>query len=416
MARLPSRAAEPGTKPAPDDEPGSDLDATAKRPKKKADQASAGPITAPTDSASGIRVLIGSTPGGSQVFWEPHRPDAALNNFGILVTGDPGSGKTQVLKVLIAAAADLRLPVTIFDFKNDYAEPAFAKKHGLQVYDIDRQGLPFNPLSLIPDERGEAQPIRQVHELVGILTRIFNLGNQQEARLRKGIVAAYEAVGIRVDARQLVSSVKAVPSFADVKQELEADEKNELLLNRLYPLLDLNLFPDTDKATTTFEKLIRDRIVLDLHALPSDAIKAAISEFIIVRLHGYILKGEQPRELRRLLVFDEAWRVKDSVRLQELAREGRAFGVGILVGTQFPGDIPENLAGNLATQLLLSNQDPDHRKTVVRTLCGATSGPEATRLSNQVALLQKHQGFFRNQQYAPYAMVETLPYYRRGDV
>jgi hypothetical protein len=115
-------------------------------------------------------------------------------------------------------------------------------------------------------------------------------------------------------------------------------------------------------------------------------------------------------------VFDEAWRVKDSVRLQELAREGRAFGVGILIGTQFPGDIPENLAGNLATQLLLSNQDPDHRKAVVRTLCGATSGPEAGRLAGQLAVLQKHEGFFRNQQYAPYTLVETLPYYRRGDV
>jgi hypothetical protein len=362
--------------------------------------------------SAAVSVLIGTTPGGSQVFWEPHRKDAPLNNFGILVTGDSGAGKTQILKVLIAAAADRQLPVCIFDFKNDYAEPAFAKRHHLSVYDVDREGLPFNPLALIPDDRGEAQPIRQVHELCAILARIYELGSQQEARLRKAIVASYEAHGIRVDARVAVAGVADAPGLPEVKELLEQDDKNEALLNRLSPLFDLNLFP-SGAGATTFEKLMHERVVLDLHRLPDDRIKGAVSEFIIVRLHGYVLKGEQPRELRRLLVFDEAWRVAHSVRLQELAREGRAFGVGIIVGTQFPGDIPENLAGNLATQLLLANQDADHRRSVVRTLCGSTSGAEASRLTGQLAHLQKHEGFFRNQQYAPYTLVKTLPYYQR---
>jgi hypothetical protein len=155
-------------------------------------------------------------------------------------------------------------------------------------------------------------------------------------------------------------------------------------------------------------------VILDLHRLPDDRIKAAMSEFMIVRLHGYVLKGDQPRRLRRLLVLDEAWRVKESARLQELAREGRAFGVGIVLGTQFPGDIPENLTGNLASQLLLANQDPEHRRVVVRTLCGTTSGPDATRLMQQLMHLRKHEGFFRNQQHAPYCLVESLPYFKRA--
>ena len=134
---------------------------------------------------------------------------------------------------------------------------------------------------------------------------------------------------------------------------------------------------------------------------------------MIVRIHSHILRGEQPRELRRLLVFDEAWRVQESVRLQELAREGRAFGVGIAVGSQFPGDVHENLAGNLATQLLLQNQAPDHRRAVVRTLIGTTSGPEAVRLTHQIGQLQKYEGFFRNQQHSPYILVRTRPYHER---
>jgi hypothetical protein len=382
------------------------------------DTAPASTAAAPTPAAvasraAALRLLIGRSSGGDEVFWEPHRDGQPLNNFGMLITGDPGAGKTQMIKCVIAAVADQQLPICIFDFKNDYSDDAFTKKHGLRVHDVDRRGLPFNPLSLLPDATGEVQPIRQVHELTEILKRIYQLGARQTSKLKDAIVSAYERHGIKVSAWQRADAVQRVPDFNEVQQILVDDERNDGVLDRLSSLFDLNLFPDAGTAATTFEDLLRDRVVLDLHSLPNDAVKAAMSEFIIVRLHGHVIKGEQPRELRRLLVFDEAWRVKSSERLQELAREGRAFGVGIVIGTQFPGDIPENLAGNLATQLLLSNQDPDHRRTVVRTLIGATAGPDAARLVASLPHLQKHDGYFRNQHYPPYVLVNTIPYHKR---
>lgn len=359
------------------------------------------------------RVLIGESSSGGSIFWEPHRPDAPLNNFGILVTGDSGAGKTQVLRAIIHDVADLGYPICIFDFKNDYADPSFSKAAGLHVYDVSRGGVPFNPLSLIADEHGESQPITQIHTLTDIFRRIFGLGEQQQARLKKAIVHAYEAAGVAPKARCRVADVKGVPGFSDVVKELEHDEKNEPLLNRLSPLFDLGLFPSSEGVKTTFEALINDRVVLDLHSLPDDRIKAAVAEFMIVRLHGYVLRGEQPRELRRVLVFDEAWRVKDSERLQELAREGRAFGVGIAIGTQFPGDIRDNLAGNLATQIFLHNKEADHQKAIARALVGTPSGPKAAHIIETVARLQKHEGYVRNQQHSPYKLVRTTPHYER---
>ena len=41
----------------------------------------------------------------------------------------------------------------------------------------------------------------------------------------------------------------------------------------------------------------------------------------------------QPRKLTRLLVLDETWRVAHSTHLENLAREGRAFGAGMAIGT-----------------------------------------------------------------------------------
>jgi len=366
-------------------------------------------------SKQAIKVHIGETPAGSDVSWYPNRPDLPLNNFGFLITGDSGTGKTQVIRALVAAVCDHKIPVCIFDFKNDCAETAFSRKHGIPVHDVNRHGLPFNPLSLLGDEAGEVQPIRQVHELSGILQRIYKLSaSRQAARLRAAISSAYQNHGIRVDAWQRIADIKTVPDFNEVKSIIEHDDRNDGLLDRLSPLFDLNLFPSSGRTSVTFDEFLKESVVLDLHKLPNDMVKAALSEFTVVRLHGHILKGDQPRELKRLLVFDEAWRVKDSERLQELAREGRAFGVGLVVGTQFPGDIPEDLAGNLATQLLLGNQSVEHRRSVLLALVGSTSGHDAQSLQKQLAHLQKHEGYFRNQQYTPYVLVKTQPYYLRN--
>jgi hypothetical protein len=369
-----------------------------------------------TPARSGVTFLVGKTAAGEEVHWDPQSVATPLNNFGILVTGDPGSGKTQILRALIQRVVHESIPVCVFDFKNDYSEPSFAGPLGLTVFDVDRDGLPFNPLTLVGDHNGETRPIAHIHETAGILRRIFHLGDQQEAFLKRAMQQAYDDAGIKAGQRQRVDNLPAAPSFEDVVSILNAGGRGATaLLNRLSPLFDLGLFPDSRAAKTSFSDLIGQSAVLDLHRLPDDRIKAAIAEFLIVRLHSHVLRGEQPRQLRRLLVFDEAWRVKDSVRLQELAREGRAFGVGIAIGTQFPGDIPETLAGNLASQLLLHNSEIEHRKSVARTLVGAASGPVAVQIIGQTQTLQKHEGFFRNQQYSPYVLVTTIPHYKRQE-
>jgi DNA helicase HerA-like ATPase len=157
--------------------------------------------------------------------------------------------------------------------------------------------------------------------------------------------------------------------------------------------------------------------VLSLFELPTDEIKAALAELIIIRLHGYLVRGAQPRRLTRLLVLDEAWRVASSKHLENLAREGRAFGVGLAIGTQYPGDLPPDLAGSLATKIFLKNQQPDHRKTVVRALTGGSSaGAQATELLEFMEKQEMFQSLIQNQQYAPFAAFKLVPYYAREQV
>jgi DNA helicase HerA-like ATPase len=174
----------------------------------------------------------------------------------------------------------------------------------------------------------------------------------------------------------------------------------------------LGLFPTSFDQRFSFENFINKRVCLNLKDLPTDEIKTALAEIIIIQLHGYALRGDQPRRLRRMIVFDEAHRVKSSVRLQTLAREGRAFGIGIVIGTQFPGDIPETMAGNLATQLFLMNNQADHRRFVVQQMCGTTSGGKARELLEELRSLKPFEGLFANAHYDG-VLLTILPHHAR---
>ena len=177
-------------------------------------------------------------------------------------------------------------------------------------------------------------------------------------------------------------------------------------------LSDLGLF-GAGGPSASAEGFFKGRVCLKLSDLPTDEVKTALAEILIVQLHGHVLRGEQPRRLTRMLVFDEAHRVKDSKRLEQLAREGRAFGVGIVMGTQFPGDIPETMAGNLATQLFLMNNQAAHRLHVVKQMLGTSATSEAKTMLDKLGHLRPLEGLFANSHHYG-VFLEILPYYKRG--
>ena len=362
------------------------------------------------------RALIGTAPGTygkpREVWFDPNLPGHKLPNPHISITGETGSGKTQATKTILSELGEQGLPALILDFKDDYSDSSFIDAEGFRLYDASFSSLPFNPLTPAIDKRQDLiNPAQHIYQVADIIKRIYKLGDQQAFRLREAIKRAYELSGISLRPAPLPVG-KTFPPFDVVQQELVDDKANEPLLGRLSPVFDLGLFA-TDAEQANFEEFLQGSAVIRLGQLPSDEVKNSVAEFFLMALYNYLIRQPQTHTLGRLLVLDEAWRVVESPFLTPLMREGRAFGLGVLIASQFPRDLPEAIRGSTATRLFFSQGQVEQIREIQRTIVGKTSGPEAEHIASVVRGLTPLSCLMHSTQYTPFVRVSIHPYFQR---
>jgi len=371
--------------------------------------------SAPADEMARPRALLGTAPGtyGKErdVWFDPASKDEPLPNPHIAITGETGSGKTQATKTILADLRERGLPSLILDFKDDYSDPTYAEAEQVQVYDPTYEKLPFNPLAAPIDRRtGRVNPSHHIHQVVEIIKRIYRLGDQQAYRLREAIKLAYEHAGVPM--QPFDEGNHSYPPFEAVRSELQVDKANEALLGRMSPIFDLGLF-STGETEVSFATVVARSTVVRLGQLPGDETKNSVAEFFLMALYNYLIRQAQTHTLGRLLVLDEAWRLVQSPYLEPLMREGRAFGLGVLVATQFPRDLPAAVSGSTATKLFFSQTQLEQIREIQRTIVGKTSGPEADHLAGVLRGLTPLSCAIVSKQHRPFVRLSIRPYFRR---
>ena len=361
------------------------------------------------------RALLGTSPGAygtpREVWFDPYLPTQELPNPHVSITGETGSGKTQATKALVKDLGERGIRPLALDFKDDYSERAYAEAENLTVYDPNLGSLPFNPLAPPVDPvSGKANPTFHIHQFSSILKRVYKLGDQQAYKLREAVKRTYAERGVPAAAFE-PSPTQAYPAFEEVRAHLEAEKGNEALLGRMSPIFDLGLFAGTEKAE--FATVVGEGTVIRLGQLPGDETKNSVAELFLMALYNHLIRQPHARRLSRLLVLDEAWRLVESPFLEPLIREGRAFGLGVLVATQFPSDIPEEISGNTATKLFFSQTQQKQIREIQRTVVGKTSGADADNLAAVCRDLAPLSCVLHSKQYPPYARVRIKPYFER---
>jgi hypothetical protein len=410
----PSAAARPTGPPAAEEAP----EAPTPVPGDEQPEADAGPpLEEPAQATpSGPRALLGTAPGSygnpREIWFDPNLPGQALPNPHISITGETGSGKTQATKAITADLKRQGIPALILDFKDDYSDSAFVEAEDFRLYDASFSPLPFNPLTPAIDKRQNLiNPAHHLHQIADIIKRIYKLGDQQAFRLREAIKSSYQEAGISLQPTPFEPG-RSFPPFDVVQNQLRSDKANEALLGRLSPIFDLGLFT-TEAEETNFEDFLTTSAVIRLGQLPSDEVKNSVAEFFLMALYNYLIRQPQTHRLGRLLILDEAWRVVESPFLTPLMREGRAFGLGVIVASQFPRDLPEEVRGSTATRLFFSQGQVEQIREIQRTVVGKTSGADAEDLAGIVRSLSPLSCILHSSQYPPFVRVTISPYFER---
>jgi hypothetical protein len=362
------------------------------------------------------RALLGTAPGEygkpREIWFDPQLPEDRLPNPHLMITGETGSGKTQATKELLSELRPYNVPALILDFKDDYSELVYAETEGFNVYDPNEQSLPFNPLAPAIDPRGgRVNPTHHLHQLTDIIKRIYRLGDQQAYRLREAMKSVYEAAGL--PARPFVPEAdQAYPPFEAVQDALSHDKENQALLGRMSPIFDLELF-SSGAQVTDFASIVEQSTVIRLAQLPGDEVKNSVAEFFLMALYNYLIRQPQSHHLGQLVVLDEAWRLVESPFLEPLMREGRAFGLGVLIASQFPTDLPTAVSGSTATKLYFSQTNVEQVREIQRTILGKTSGADADHLASIMRGLPPLTCVLYSKQFQRFVRVTINPYFQR---
>ena len=367
------------------------------------------PVTRP-------RALLGSAPGTygkpREIWFDPALPEDPLPNPHVSITGETGSGKTQATKAIIGDLRAQGLPALVLDFKDDYTDDAYAAAESFEIYDASFSSLPFNPLTPPVDAKsGRINPAHHIHQLSEIVKRIYKLGDQQAFRLREAIKETYDEAGIG-SKPTVVADGTAFPPFEAVRERLAGDKANEALLGRLSPIFDLGLF-GTAHGKDDLDAFMRSSAVVRLGQLPGDETKNSVAEFFLMALYNFLIRQPHTHTLGRLLILDEAWRLVESPFLIPLMREGRAFGLGVIIATQFPRDLPEAVRGSTATRLYFSQSQIEQVREVQRTVVGKTSGAEADHLASVMRSLSPLTCVLHSKQYSNFVRLSFKPYFER---
>ena len=300
------------------------------------------PVDEPTEP---IRILFGhealrQTP----LYWEPTNTARFMNtNTGII--GTMGTGKTQFTKSLITQlmrqqdnnVEGARIGLLIFDYKSDYVDDAFSDANQSKRLRLYR--LPYNPLSLYGD-----MPMLPVHTATGFaetLAKAFGLGPKQQLRLRKLILDAYDLAGIsRFDASTWSRPAPTLAQVWDLYLEQEKVEEDSLYA-ALDSLVTYEIFETMPDEVSSLYELLDGVTVIELAGY-SPQIQNLVVALTLDLFYSQMQKRGKPqvngnyRQITKMILVDEAdnFMSQDFPSLRKILKEGREYGVGVILSTQ----------------------------------------------------------------------------------
>lgn len=308
----------------------------------------------PPAAAVVVQVDLGTDQANNAVIWNietkgsPHA----------FIVGSTGAGKSVTTRRIINSFSAANVPTMILDYHGDMADKA---PPGAQVLSVIQDGLGFHPFDIGSDPR---QLNASLHEIAEVVAFVCDLGVIQQTNVYRGLVECFKSLGWANG--QQGQRLPTMDEFADAVESVEKGAQGKNARARIMPITDFGLFRDDSSGFNP--RGLGKGLVIDLRGL-LDGVQLAASAFILRKLYREMFSWPADSTMKLAAVLDEAHRFAKDKSLPKILKEGRKYGVSVVVASQSVDDFDKNVLVNCGTKIVFRTNFPES-KVVAKLLQG----------------------------------------------
>jgi DNA helicase HerA-like ATPase len=308
-----------------------------------------------------------------------------------------------MLTRILAALAQQGLPALVVDFHGQFNNPTSPFTESARPTILDASlGLPFSPFEADPSQTSGASYWRtNAFAVAEIFQYVCGLGDIQRDVVYEALRDCYTDRGFET------GNPDRLPTVGEVYKrlaELESERAVRNVLPRCRPLLEMGLFRDTEGISADLEDLLRGGLVVDVHNLGLETLQLAAGAFILRKIYKDMFRWGDTEQLRLAIVLDEAHRLARDITLPKIMKEGRKFGIVVLVASQGLTDFHPDVVGNAGTKVVFRTNFPMSKK-----VAGFLRARKSFDLASAIEQLDVGEAYVQTPEMSSCARVRMLP-------
>ena len=333
----------------------------------------------PSPEASAGEFLLGQICYGRKPMQSLYlRRENFIKHIGIYSI--TGGGKTNVAQLMLLGLLEQDIPFLVVDWKRSYhtlrSQPV-EKAKNIQVYSVGRKGhLPFNwnPLRGPPG----VHPKTWISAVAEALEKSHISGPGVADVLIEALDKKFEEFGF------YDGKMEQYPNFFDVAEELDRVQfkgRRMLWQDSCLRIVRTFTFGPASGAFNArhpvkLEELLDKPVIIELDQELPKPLRVFLSDLLLRWIHLYRLGQGETNQLRHVTFLEEVHNLfprsqsehQSTNSLENVFREIRGFGEGLVSITQHPSLIPVYLMGNSNTLIILGLQHEEDIRSARRAL------------------------------------------------